>query len=97
MSAADKHRAAAQRSMRLADESSYADAAGQHRATARAFALLAIEARLGELDDVLREAHKPAVVEVSPFVVRADGDPAKVAEVVADVYDRAKQSLGGDR
>ncbi len=96
MSDADKHRAAAQRSIRLADESTYADAAGQHRYTAHVCTLLAIEARLGELVEVLREAHKPVSVEVGRFVVGVD-DPDEAAQAIADVYARAKQTLGGGR
>lgn len=97
MSDADKHRAVAQRSIRLADESTYADAAGQHRYTAHVCTLLAIEARLGELVEVLRDAHKPIAAEAGPFVVSVDGDPADAVQAVADVYARAKQTLGGGR
>lgn len=59
-------------------------------------ALLAIEARLGELVDVLREAHKPAVVEVGPFAVHADGDPAEVADAIARARKACdEQTVGG--
>lgn len=81
MSAADKHRAAAQRSMRLADESSYADAAGQHRATAQTYALLAIEARLGELVDA---QHTATLLAGSAYGITDSGLVQQLVNTIGD-------------
>lgn len=89
MSAADQHRAAAQRSMRLADESSYAAAAGQHRVTAQAYALLAIEARLGELVDA---QHTATLLAGSAYGM---ADPAAVRQLV-DELANARMKPGGE-
>lgn len=96
MSAADKHRADAENYLRRGYEED-ADFAALLVSMANASGLLAIEARLGELVEVLRKAHKPITAEAGPFVVSVDGDPADAVQAVADVYARAKQTLGGGR
>jgi hypothetical protein len=83
VSAADTHRVDAERFLRQA-QTADAELAGGIAGMATASALLAVEARLGDLTELMR----PRSVDLGPFGV-VHNPNGLTAEQVAEAFDRA--------